>query len=63
MGLLNTMSGERGIGGDVGGRWDVGIIGSSCWVEAPVDSKLDRREAMSASDRFPASDFFAAKRK
>lgn len=59
MGLLDAIRGERGIGGDVGGRWDVGIVGSGGGIEGPVDSKLDQWEAISASDRSPVPDLFA----
>lgn len=61
VGLLDAIRGERGIGGDVGGRWDVGIVGSGGGIEGPVDSKLDQWEAISASDRSPVPDLFAAK--
>lgn len=61
MRLLNAIRGERGIGGDVGGRWYVCKIGSGGGIEGPVDSKLDRWEALSASEGYPVPDLFAAK--
>ena len=58
VGLLDAIRGERRIRGDVGGRWDVGIVGSGGRVEGPIDSKLKRWKAMSASDRSPVPNLF-----
>lgn len=61
VGLLNAIGGKRGIGGNVGGRWDVGKIGSGRRIERPVDSKLDGWEAMSTSERPQVPDLLDAK--
>lgn len=63
VGLLDAIRGERGIGRDVGGRWDVGIVGSGGRVEGPIDSKLKRWKAMSTSDRCSVPDHFVVNTK
>ena len=44
---MDAMGGERGIRGDVGGRWDVGEIASRDWIKGPVDAELASRSLRS----------------